>query len=329
MLKLGIISNPFAKMNKNDPELNTQMWYTLANEGQYEITHSIFELEKVCLEFCKRGINIVGIVGGDGSIGLVLSNIYKAYCNEQNLPKILLLKGGTINFLASNLGIKASATKCLNDTLFYLKKNSQLFEVSVRSLNVNGRLGFIFAGGLAARFLEEYYKNKKDKTSAALKILKYAIDGAFPRIGKGVFKKISKAESLEITTHPLPLWSQKLSSKTTEYTLVFASTVPKLPFNVKLFKKLNLINQNAEIMAITESGKNLIKGMMHAFMGRDIASYQGVDSVLFEKCSIQGETSLSYSLDGDLLVAEDGHIHIEYGPSFIFCSPYYISSKGS
>ncbi|NBW83269.1 diacylglycerol kinase, partial [bacterium] len=65
---LGIISNPFAKINKRDPEHNTLLWYILGNRGQFEITNSLADLGRVCEEFCARGLDTVGIVGGDGTI---------------------------------------------------------------------------------------------------------------------------------------------------------------------------------------------------------------------------------------------------------------------
>lgn len=329
MLRFGIISNPFAKMNKKHPEHNTQMWYTLANEGLYKVTHSLSELEKVCQEFCARKINLVGIVGGDGSIGLVLSYLFRAYNNsEQGLPKILLLKGGTINFLAANLGIQTPALTCLNDTLFFIKKNLPLYETPVRTIDVNGRIGFVFAGGFATTFLEEYYKNKTNSAGVAISISKYVVDGVFAGKINGSFKKLLKLQQLKIKTVPTPLWRDKpLPDNKEEYTLIFASTVPRLPFNINLFTKIALRDQLAEIIVIAEKGKALIKGMMKAAIGGDINSFKGVDSVIFDTAEIQSESKLTYSLDGDLCTAENGKIDIKYGPSFIFCSPYYISDN--
>ncbi len=328
MLRLGIISNPFAKMNKNCPEHNTQLWYTLANEGQYQVTHSIIELEKVCQEFCERKINLVGIVGGDGSIGLVLSNLLKAYRNKQSLPKILLLKGGTINFLASNLGMKTSALTCLHDSLFFIKKQISFHEVAIKTLEVNGRLGFIFAGGIACSFLEEFYKNKTNSFGAAVSVSKYLVDGLFAGRINGSFKKLVKPEALLITTKPNPLWEKKKSSPTKEdYTLVFASTVPSLPLHFKLFRKINLGSGTAEMLVITEKGAHLLKGIFKVLAGGNLIHNKGVDSVIFKESTIQSDLKLNYSLDGDLFLAEDNKIEIKLGPSFIFCSPYYIPNN--
>lgn len=329
MLRLGIISNPFAKLNKNNPHHNTHMWYTLANDGLYKITHSIQELEEVCQEFCKRKINCVGIVGGDGSIGLVLSKLYEAYKNEPSLPKILLLKGGTINFLASNLGIKSTALTCLHDTLSRIKRNNPLYEVVLQTIQVNDRIGFIFAGGIACNFLEEFYKNKTNSLGACLAIGKIILDGSLGGKMNGSFKRIMQPQKFTIQTEPNSLWKDKRSPYSKEeYSLVFASTVPKLPLNIHLFQKVKLSKPQAEMVAITEKGRSLIKGAFQTtILGNNVTSLPGADSVIFEKATLQAESRLAYSIDGDLCFAEDGKINITLGPRFVFCSPYRISEK--
>jgi diacylglycerol kinase family enzyme len=323
MLKLGIISNPFAKMNKNHPEHNTQMWYTLANEGQYKVTHSILELEQVCQEFFERKINLVGIVGGDGSIGLVLSNLLKAYGHEHDLPKILLLKGGTINFLASNLEIHSSALTCLNDTLHFIKNKMALFETPVRTIKVNGRLGFIFAGGIATNFLEEFYKNKTNSFGAAVVLSKYFLDAFLLGKLNGKFKTLFQPLKLKISAEPDDSWSTQYPSQSElPCSLIFASTVPKLPLHFHLFKKIRLKDKTAELFIVTKKGIPLLVKGAQTFFGFDITNNLDIFSVLFKKVKIQGEQNLSYSLDGDLYTAEEGNIDIEYGPTFVFCSPY-------
>jgi diacylglycerol kinase family enzyme len=328
MLRLGIISNPFAKLNKNNPNHNTQLWYTLANEGLYKITQSIAELEDVCHEYCQRKINCVGIVGGDGSIGLVLSKLYEAYKNEPSLPKILLLKGGTINFLASNLGIKTSALNCLNDTLSRTKRNKPLYEVVLQTIQVNDRVGFIFAGGIACAFLENFYQNKTNSFGAVLSICKILADGALAGKINGSFSRIVKRQQFSIETYPTPLWTGKPNPlKKEEYSLVFASTVPKLPLNIHLFQKVNLQKPQAEMVAITEGGSQLIKGAFQTVLGGNVTSLPGADSVIFERATLQAQSKLAYSIDGDLCFAEDGKINLTLGPSFVFCSPYRIKEK--
>ncbi|WP_186646268.1 diacylglycerol/lipid kinase family protein [Fluviispira vulneris] len=326
MLRVGIISNPFAKINKLNPEYNTHLWYILANNGQLEVTRSLEQLNQVCQEFSERNINLVGIVGGDGSISLVLSAIYKAYGAER-LPKILLLKGGTINFLASNLGIKNEARTCLEDTIQLISKKHTMKEAILSTIHVNGRLGFIFANGVAASFLEEFYKDKTNSFGAALKVAGYIADGIFQGKLNGEFHKIVKQQKMKIETYPTPLYNDISTNSqiNNKYSMILASTVPKLPLTTRFFKKVVMGDNSAEMIAISEKGSKLLKGAIKALSGGCIYNLPNVNSIKFQKANITCEENTSYSLDGDLISNPDGKISIEMGPNFVFCSPYDIA----
>ncbi|APJ05001.1 diacylglycerol kinase family protein [Silvanigrella aquatica] len=326
MLRVGIISNPFAKIIKINPEYNTRLWYALANYGQLEITHSIEQLEQVCQEFSARKINLVGIVGGDGSISLTLSALYKAY-GSQNLPKILLLKGGTINFLAKNLGIKTEAQVCLEDTLQIINKKQTMNEAILSTLHVNGRLGFIFANGIATTFLQEFYKDKTNSAGAALKIASYLADGFFKGKINGEFPKLVKQQKMDITTHPSSIWESNAKTQRIpeEFSLVLASTVPRLPLTSCFFKKIERGDKFGEMIAISEKGSKLMRGAVQSLLGGSIYGFSEVKSVKFQKATLICKDTPLYSLDGDLLETKDGKIHIEMGPNFVFCSPYDIA----
>jgi diacylglycerol kinase family enzyme len=121
MLKFGVISNPYAKICRNSPAYNTLLRNTLGSDGIMNVTHTWEELTKVCQEYKERHIETVGIVGGDGSIGLTISALYKAY-GAHNMPHILVMRGGTINFLSQNLNISCEPLAILKKYLDSIKK---------------------------------------------------------------------------------------------------------------------------------------------------------------------------------------------------------------
>jgi diacylglycerol kinase family enzyme len=326
MFRIGIISNPFAKINKLNPNYSTRLWYCLANQGQLEVTHSVKHLHQVCQDFSAKNIDLVGIVGGDGSMSLALSALHHAY-GEKKLPKILVLKGGTINFIAKNLGIKSAAHICLQDTLKLLRNKQTMNEAQLSTLQVNGRLGFIFAHGIATTFLEEFYKNKSHSAGAAMKLVGYLIDGLFSGKISGKSHSFMKPYKMKITTYPHPLWndSTKNLKNPEEYSLVFASTVPHLPFTVRFFKKVLMGDKYGEMLAVVTKGKKLIQGVFKVLFGANIQHLLEVSSVKFQKAHINCRQHTSYSLDGEIIVSSDGNINIEMGPNFVFCSPYHIA----
>lgn len=309
-MRIGIISNPFAKMNKKDPEHNTRLWAILGNHGQLEITRSLEDLESVCQEFHARNINLVGIVGGDGSISLVLSYLAKAY-GHHNMPKILLLKGGTINFLAANLGLSSSGIQCLQDTLALIKKGKPLYERRLSTIRVDNRLGFIFANGAASAFLKEYYKNKTGPTGAMLKILQTILDGILHGKINGKFSEIVKHSPVKINGKFMA-----------NHVLTFVSTVPRLPFGIHLFQKLRYDENQSETIVITQDGSNLIKETLWTFLTGKLHQASFIESTKSDHSLIECEENSSYSLDGDLITTHSGKVHITMGPRVTFCSPY-------
>ena len=67
-------------------------------------TETLDEVRGLAREFKEKGIDILGISGGDGTNHRTLSTFLEVY-GETPLPKIALLRGGTMNNLANQLGI--------------------------------------------------------------------------------------------------------------------------------------------------------------------------------------------------------------------------------
>lgn len=321
MLRLGIISNPFAKLIKRHPDYNTKLWYALENYGQLEITRNLNELRTVCLEFAERGINLVGIIGGDGSISLVLSHLKHAYSTKP-LPKILILKGGTINFLAANLGITASPLAGLTQALEFIKQKRPFFETVFPTLQINDQIGFLFANGIAARFLEDFYQNKTNSIGAICKLGCYFIDGVLDGKLNGKFAENIYAQPMSIQTSSDKSGSLPEKIKTNHYYVIFASTVPKIPFGVHFFRKLKPGETQAEMVTFQQKEKNALKVAFQMIINRPIEKIEGGLSSVFTTATICSKNQTLYSLDGELFHAPNGEIKIKPGPVFTFCTPF-------
>lgn len=318
MAGIGIISNPFARVNKKDPEHNTLMWYVLGNKGQFEVTNTLYELSRVCQEFQERGVDLVGIVGGDGTVSLTLSALLAAY-GPKALPRILLLRGGTVNVAAANLGIFGKPKDVMSDFLEAYHSGKPMAEMPVTTLRVNDRLGFLFANGLASNFLKEFYRNKTNALGAGLYFARVFADAMAAGRITGDFKRLETSESMRIDTHPTPLAPGGV--KDTHYAMVFASTLPRMPFGISMYRKLTPGAHHAEIVAIAEQGRGLFTQAARILMGREFTSPL-IHGGLFERATLGVAPGAAYSLDGDLLTCDEGTLILEPGPTFVFCSPY-------
>ena len=112
MSGIGIITNPHSKLNKRNPQRTALLGYILGEKGRLEVTNNLDDLGRVAREFKSKNIGILAINGGDGTICRTLTAFIQVYGNAP-LPKVALLRGGTINVLANNLGIAGSPEQVL------------------------------------------------------------------------------------------------------------------------------------------------------------------------------------------------------------------------
>ena len=110
-------------------------------------------------DFKEHGIKILAINGGDGTISQTLTAFIKAY-DGAPLPKIAILRGGTINVLAENLGIKGSPEQVLYRLIERHSINNLTVTRKISTICIEGQHGFLFGNGTTAGFLELFTKIK-------------------------------------------------------------------------------------------------------------------------------------------------------------------------
>lgn len=319
---VGIISNPHAGINKRDPEHNTLVWYILGNRGQFEVTQSVDQLLPLCEEFKARGVDHIGVIGGDGTICLALQSIYKAY-GPDALPRILVMRGGTMNVVAANLGIFGKPAFIMNDFLDIYHSKQPYSEARLTTLNVNGKFGFLFGNGASAKFLSEFYKLKKSPTQAGIFLSKVTLGGLFFGEKARTFDYITHSQAVEMEIEGVD--SEQFSfSGEQKVSMTYASTLPKAPFGFHLCKRLTSLENNfGEMIAVSSTGRELVRETVKVVTGAS-TSDKRVHRVLFKSAKIHVEPGSIYTLDGELFEAKNGEINISIGPTFTFCSPYKI-----
>lgn len=322
MSEIGIISNPHAKINRNDPEHNTLIWYILGNQGQFEVTQSIDDLSLVCEKFAKSSVKTIGIIGGDGTISLTLAALVKAYSTKgpldpKALPRIMILRGGTVNVLATNLGIYGQPKDILTDFLSFHHSARPLYEMRVRSLLVNDLIGFLFATGGAVKFLEAFYANKTSAWGAARFFTKLVADGlSGGRLGA---KSMAFIEPEKLTLSVGRSDQRTLLHLLTP--LMMASSLPKIPYGLTFFPNLAQTLNSAELIYTDQPQDQVIKTVTKALFSAD-RNKAPLERQTFESMQIKAAPGFRYTLDGEILSSNDGNVEVTLGPVFRFCSPY-------
>ncbi len=99
-IRLGVITNPAAMHNERFPYTHKRLEKRLAQAGDAVLTASLGEIDDaVRTLLVDRGINVLGINGGDGTIHSTIGAVIGLLQANPGIarPTLLLLNGGTYN----------------------------------------------------------------------------------------------------------------------------------------------------------------------------------------------------------------------------------------
>jgi hypothetical protein len=101
--------------------------------------------------------------------------------------------------------------------------------------------------------LNEFYKIISSTLGAGLFLSRVLADGAAAGHLTGAYKELYSTEELNIECKPRP-WPYSNPAKVA---MLVASTIPKMPFGVRLFRNLNTHKEEAELLAIKAGEREL------------------------------------------------------------------------
>ncbi len=180
MAGIGIIHNPFAKGNLKRPWVGAKLSAMLEDVGVFRETKNINELPDVAQEFKEKDVEIIAVNGGDGTLHLVLSAFVKAY-GDHPLPKVMSLRGGTMNTVSNSLKIKGKTVGILEKAVQKYKAGEPFTERQQHLIKVNEKYGFLSGAGTVAKFLDAYYSGSSTGPWQATKLVAKMINGAVMR----------------------------------------------------------------------------------------------------------------------------------------------------
>lgn len=317
--------NPYARINKHNPEYMQFLSKNAERYGLSIITQSIEEAIRVCKEIAEKDIKIVGIVGGDGTVSTILGAL-KTQFGEKKLPKILVLRGGTMNVLASNLGIFGKPHEILEEFFHEKGPSDDISFTKVKTIRVNAedeKIGFLFADGFSVRFLQYFYERKGGPLKAGFFAGKMALKGML-----GYSK--SFAQIFRMSKVNLKAWKESkdpVLQSSLDVGSVFVSTYEKLPLNIKFFKT-SLQDPYAELCIVKKSGFRVLPIALKVVLGVKTPPEE-CERIGIKKLELQYPQEESYyTLDGEIFKYPKAPLQISLGPEFSFLLPRYKKEDG-
>ena len=307
MAGIGIISNPHSKLNRRNPQRSAYLSYIAGKQGHVAVTHSLDEMEDVARSFRNQEISILAINGGDGTISHTLSVFSRIYPHKE-LPHIAVLRGGNMNVLAQNLGIKGTPEQVLYRLIEKHSTQPELSYIRKQSLMIDGKVGFLFANGTPAAFLEKFYENKTGALGAAWLISKVVLSRFFWR--PFYLSIVSHHDSTIAIDDHIPFRQATIS--------VLISTLPHMPMGPKLFPDMEHVQQGAQFISYSTGPLEAsILIPWDAFL-RPSKTSRIKTRLVGKTFSIQNDKPVLYTLDGEIYTPKSPQVTIDLGPTFSF-----------
>ncbi|HEY6175257.1 MAG TPA: hypothetical protein VIX73_12460 [Kofleriaceae bacterium] len=165
--------------------------------GEVHTTASIASIKPVLREFLRKRARYWVADGGDGALHWMLRMGMEVLQEDEfigealTLPMTLPTKGGTIDFVANNVGIEGDAEGILATLRRNVERNTEIEETEVDSLVIDGlqvvdgadvpfrTYGFASAaGGVGQRFYAKYYDDPDPNPRTIVKVVATAVASA-------------------------------------------------------------------------------------------------------------------------------------------------------
>jgi diacylglycerol kinase (ATP) len=303
-VQTAIIVNRNAGSMRRDPRLADRMRRMCGRDVALHVTESLHDLHDAAGAAADEGATTVGVLGGDGTASHTLTALWHAY-GDRPRPKIAFLRGGTMNTVASSMGISHHGPReLLGRTLSHKPRRSRSRPVML----IGDRLGFLFGTGIWYGFIAESYKNGQPTRMTNASVLGRAIASA--AVNGETFARIAQPTEIGVRFEG-GSWEPR------PYLTVAAGTVADAGFGFRPFHRVFDTERGFQLLAIKGGPLDVLRDLPRVWLGRGFAGPTAYQSVTpwAELHSPSG--TFGYSVDGDVCSAQ-GSLRIELGPVFEF-----------
>jgi len=311
-VKAAVVVNPNAGAVRRDSSLVARMKDAAGDRAEVLVTRDTGHLVEVTRDLAARKIELVGVVGGDGTASATLTALARSY-GDAPLPALCLLGGGTQDTIAHSLGGHRAAVPRLVRGLFAELGSPAQHCTERPTLRVDDRLGFLFGTGVMAGYLDVYNNSNGGHPTplTAVRVLVHAAASAM--INGPKIRSILNATELEVDY-------EGGHYETRRYVTIGAATVPHLGLGFRLFFRAFEAPDAFHLLAVHGSNAGVASELPRVFAGRglsDKVARQTLTNRAVLKCA-QGP--FSYFVDGDLYLAP-GTLTVGLGPRWTFLHP--------
>ncbi|MDQ3365920.1 MAG: hypothetical protein M3680_10885 [Myxococcota bacterium] len=216
-MEIGVITNPNSRKNRNRPDRAERLQRIVGDIGEVHMTASIAAIKPVLRDFLRKRARYWVADGGDGALHWMLRMGMEVLQEDEfigkpmALPMALPTKGGTIDFVANNVGIEGDAEGILGALRTAVEHGGIIEDTEVDSMVIDGvqlingvdtpfrTYGFASAaGGVGQRFYAKYYADPDPNPRTIVKVVAQTVASApialspLARLPFGAWKSYAK-----------------------------------------------------------------------------------------------------------------------------------------
>ncbi len=289
MSGIGVILNPNSKRYKKNPDDMKRMGFIVGDKASCRATENMEDLRCVAEEFKSRDIDILAISGGDGTNHCTLTTFIHVY-GEKPLPKIMFLRGGTLNTVASSMGTRGNTEKILSNLLVKYHEDLPFETREATLMKINDEYGFIFGMGVVYNFMDDYYKHAALNPLMAAWTLAKSIGSA---VCNGPFaRKMFDRFDAEVIVNGKK-WPFA------NYSALYSGSINQLGLNFRVFYLTDKYPGQFHAIGFSTPPRNILRYVPLMYLGRSAGCPDLVEEIA-EEMVIRLQKPLPYTIDGDM-----------------------------
>jgi diacylglycerol kinase (ATP) len=318
---IAVLVNPRSRANRRNPRVAAELQAIVGSAGRLYAPKTLEELDEIAASFRRAPPAVIAVHGGDGTLHRAVSAMGRAF-EAEPIPPLAVLGGGTMNVVASSLGIRERPAPFLASLAEAARAGRPPELIHRRCMRVGShQLGFVFGNGLMSNFLEEYYGTGRYGPARAAWLLLRALCSAL--IGGPFVRKLFRRFEGTVRVDGVAL-------ERTKFVGLAVGTVREVGLGFKLVHRADDDPERFGVLAIHAPPLALVPDFPAVHAGRGVAprrAFSAVASTL-DILPLPGHR-MSYTIDGDLYYA-DGALSIAIGPPIQFVRPAsaLIATKG-
>lgn len=326
---IGVIYNPRSGRHVRDPNAARRLARALGDRGLLREAGSLDQLYRAAEDFRARGVDVIGISGGDGTSGVAITGLLEIF-EPSELPRIALLRGGTMNTVANAIGVRRASPERLLERLVRavaVRGASSLREERRHVMRVEGedaravtfgresappmakKYGFLFGTGVVHGFLAEYYRGGQPSARVAAETLLRGIGSTLVR--GAMIRRMAAPFRGSVELDDGTVWEER------DYLAIASGTIDQIGLAFRPFHRYAERPSSFHVLGIHASPTAFVRQLPRILRSVPMEPSCAYDATTSGIVVRSPTGPISYMIDGDLHAC-GGALRVTIGPHVRF-----------